>query len=96
MVYLENVPEKGLDWFCKPDVVHQDGTFWEASWPVTPGGTALWAVGLLDQSKRYYFREVRQSPRWRWWAPWRRKWLRTGRAVEGGMGLWDKGFRVSG
>ncbi len=55
----------------------EDGSLWEASWPLPHEGNAMASL-FDDTAPRYWLRELRENPRWRWWAFWRPEYVRTG------------------
>ena len=66
-----------------PDVYHRNGTLWQASYdPEDP------MAGLFDAKQRYFFRELRINPRWRWWKFWQSRWQHTGERWTGGDEAW--------
>ena len=67
-----------------PKVRHKtEGSLWEASWPISLEEGHLYASLFDENAPRFWFRELTENPRRRWWTPWRPRFIRTGRLWKG-------------
>ena len=65
---------------AKPNLTHKDGTLWRSHY----GCLALSMTSLFSKgAPRFFFVEVAKNQSRKWWTPWRKRFVETGRVYQG-------------